>query len=268
MFRLYVLFPFLRPVNVIVNGKVKFDFFSFIEISAGSKLIIKNGMTLIKSRIRIKNSSLELGDNAAIKKSIFVISNSKGSIGRNMNVSDITVNLMNNSDFKAGDYLLIDGGRHALSGFYSNSSSVSLGDNVNLYAKVICSKGVFKINDNVFINEGTQIRCHHKIEMGSNIFISYECIIFDTNTHSLHHYDRREEIKKGFPNSTFQDDDLITKIKTAPISLSDDVWIGTRAIIFKGTSLGKAVIVGAASVVSGIDVPDEKKVLGNPAQIK
>jgi acetyltransferase-like isoleucine patch superfamily enzyme len=60
----------------------------------------------------------------------------------------------------------------------------------------------------------------------------------------------------------------INEIKKAPIVIGNDVWIGTRAIIFKGTVIGDRVIVGAASLLSGLEVPEDKKVVGNPGVIK
>jgi acetyltransferase-like isoleucine patch superfamily enzyme len=253
---------------VVFKGKIRFDLFSFIEISNQSKLQIGDGMRLRKSRIRLKNGNLFLGVKANIKDSILVIADSNVVLGDSLNIKKSVINLMGRTDFIAGDYLLIDGSRHLQSGFYSTASTIKLGENVNVYAHVNCNKGTLKMGDHVFVNEGTQMRCTNRIEMGSHIFISYDCIIFDTNTHSLNHIHRREEMRIGFPNSTIQNEEMINQIITAPITIHNDVWIGPRAIILKGSVLGNAVIVGAASVVSGIDVPDGKKALGNPAQIR
>jgi putative colanic acid biosynthesis acetyltransferase WcaF len=54
---------------------------------------------------------------------------------------------------------------------------------------------------------------------------------------------------------------LITK----PITIGKNAFIGARAMILPGVSIGDRVIVGAMSVVSK-DVPDLQIVAGNPAK--
>ena len=54
--------------------------------------------------------------------------------------------------------------------------------------------------------------------------------------------------------------------KTAPIVLEDNVWIGDRAVVGKGVTIGKNSIVAAGAVVVK-DVPANVVVGGNPAKI-
>ena len=54
---------------------------------------------------------------------------------------------------------------------------------------------------------------------------------------------------------------LITK----PITVGKNSFIGARAMILPGVSIGDQAIVGAMSVVSR-DVPDHQIVVGNPAK--
>jgi putative colanic acid biosynthesis acetyltransferase WcaF len=54
---------------------------------------------------------------------------------------------------------------------------------------------------------------------------------------------------------------LITK----PITIGKNSFIGARAMILPGVSIGNRAIVGAMSVVSK-DVPDHQIVAGNPAK--
>jgi acetyltransferase-like isoleucine patch superfamily enzyme len=44
------------------------------------------------------------------------------------------------------------------------------------------------------------------------------------------------------------------------------VWIGARAVLLKGTQLGKGSIVGAGTVVD-FEVPAYSIVAGNPARV-
>ena len=50
------------------------------------------------------------------------------------------------------------------------------------------------------------------------------------------------------------------------IIIESDVWIGARATILKGVTIGRGSIVGACSVVTN-DVPPYSIVAGNPARI-
>lgn len=51
-----------------------------------------------------------------------------------------------------------------------------------------------------------------------------------------------------------------------PVVIADDVWIGAKAIVLGGTQIGRAAIVGAGAVVSGV-VPPYAIVAGNPARV-
>jgi maltose O-acetyltransferase len=54
--------------------------------------------------------------------------------------------------------------------------------------------------------------------------------------------------------------------KDQPITIEDDVWIGTRVTILPGVIVGKGSIVGAGSVVTK-NVPPYAIVAGNPAKL-
>lgn len=52
----------------------------------------------------------------------------------------------------------------------------------------------------------------------------------------------------------------------ANVSIGDDVWIGARAIVLPGTTIGDGAIVAAGSVVRS-SVPAMAIVAGMPAKI-
>ena len=54
--------------------------------------------------------------------------------------------------------------------------------------------------------------------------------------------------------------------RQAPITIGDGCWIGARAIILPGVTLGRRVLVAAGAVVTR-DVPDDSLVAGNPARV-
>lgn len=55
-------------------------------------------------------------------------------------------------------------------------------------------------------------------------------------------------------------------LQTAPIRIGEDVFVGARAFILPGVTIGARAIVGAASVVAR-DVPEDTIVAGNPARV-
>lgn len=93
-----------------------------------------------------------------------------------------------------------------------------------------------------------------RVEIGNQVKIGGNVRIFDHDFHSL-----EADVRRG-------PDDL-RYIRTAEVVIGDDVFIGTNAIILKGSHIGPRSIVAAGSVVFGLDVPPDSLVKGNPAQI-
>ena len=58
-----------------------------------------------------------------------------------------------------------------------------------------------------------------------------------------------------------------SNIRSKRIVIGDDVFIGTNAIILKGTQIGDRSIIAAGSVVMGLKIPPDSMVKGNPARI-
>lgn len=51
-----------------------------------------------------------------------------------------------------------------------------------------------------------------------------------------------------------------------PVSIGEDVWIGTRAVILGGVSVGKGAVIGAGAVVTS-DIPPLAVAAGVPARV-
>lgn len=92
------------------------------------------------------------------------------------------------------------------------------------------------------------------ITIGSHVLVGGNVRIFDHDFHAVEWQNRRPpENRKA--------------IRTCPIIIEDDVFIGTNAIILKGSHIGARSLVAAGSVVFGLDVPPDSLVKGNPAVV-
>ncbi len=89
------------------------------------------------------------------------------------------------------------------------------------------------------------------ITIGNNVMMGPDVIIYTAN----HKYDRID-IPMMDQGST----------EEKPVIIEDDVWIGRRAIILGGVTVGKGSIVGAGAVVTK-DVPPYAVVGGVPAKV-
>lgn len=91
------------------------------------------------------------------------------------------------------------------------------------------------------------------VKIGRHCNIGGNVRIFDHDFHALD-----AEVRRG-PRGC---DDCATK----PITIGDDVFIGTQSIILKGVTIGDRAVIGAGSVVTK-DVPADAIVAGNPAAV-
>jgi len=115
------------------------------------------------------------------------------------------------------------------------SGSITIGDNCGFTSTVLSSRS--------------------EINIGNNVLIGANVRILDHDYHSLNAEKRRiKELD-------------VKNVKTKTVNIGDDVFIGTNAIILKGVSIGARSIIGAGAVVSGLNIPEDSLVMGNPAKI-
>ena len=120
------------------------------------------------------------------------------------------------------------------------------GNNNVIKDNFVCNFGLnISIGDNCFINHGVTILDSYRVEVGNNVFIAPEVVI-SAVTHPLHASNRRELIVKK-------------------ITICDDAWIGTGAIILPGVTIHKGAVIAAGSVVTK-DVDPYTVVGGIPAK--
>lgn len=156
--------------------------------------------------------------------------------------------------------------------FYKNNNiRLSIGQSciIGGYFLFESDSGFIEVGDNTYIGDSKFI-CKSRIIIGNNVTIAWGCTIYDHNSHSLNHLERRNDIRTEFDNlkkgNFFLDNKNWKVVKSLPITIEDDVWIGMNVIILKGVKIGKGAVVAAGSVVTK-DVPAWSVVAGNPAMV-
>lgn len=106
-----------------------------------------------------------------------------------------------------------------------------------------------RIGDDVGVS-GCTISAAQSITIGNRVLVGSGAIICDTDAHPV----SPEERRKG------------GKGACAPIVVEDDVFIGARAIVLKGVTIGKGSVIGAGAVVTK-SIPPRSIAVGNPAKV-
>jgi acetyltransferase-like isoleucine patch superfamily enzyme len=100
------------------------------------------------------------------------------------------------------------------------------------------------LGERVFINTGATVVANHSIVVGDDCLIGDLVAIFDTDFHLL---------------------EPSRPIRTAPVRLGANVWVGRSATILPGVTIGDHAVIAAGSIVTG-DVPPKTLVAGVPAR--
>lgn len=106
-------------------------------------------------------------------------------------------------------------------------------------------KGGLTIGNNSVINSTCRIDNRGTVTIGNNVSISQDVIIL-TADHDM--------------------DSPDFKGRNKPVVIEDYVWIGTRATVLPGCTIGRGAIVAAGSIVTKNVLPFNV-VAGNPAKI-
>lgn len=138
---------------------------------------------------------------------------------------------------KLGDSVTINSGKKINSIGYNEKMYFTILKN----AKLIIGNNVGMSNVNVFSQT--------KITIGNNVIIGGGTNIWDTNFHSINFSERIV--------------DKDSNIKSLPIIIEDNVFIGANCTILKGVKIGRGSVIGASSVV-GKSIPSNEIWAGNP----
>jgi acetyltransferase-like isoleucine patch superfamily enzyme len=139
------------------------------------------------------------------------------------------------------------------------------------YEVVVRSGGRMRIGSWVWIGRNNALRCHEgQLVIGRNtifgsddtvncygdVYIGPECLFAD----SVYIVDFDHNYWDPVMSIRSQG------IYTAPIRLEGNIWVGTKACILRGVTVGKGSVIGAMSMVNR-DVPAYSVVGGIPAKV-
>jgi acetyltransferase-like isoleucine patch superfamily enzyme len=104
--------------------------------------------------------------------------------------------------------------------------------------------GLLKIGNGTYLNRGAEIVASKSVRIGASCRIARDVVIMDTDQHAV--------------------DD--SGVKMHPVNIEDRVWLGCRATILKGVSIGHDSIIGAGAIVTK-SIPPHSIVVGPEARI-
>ncbi len=123
--------------------------------------------------------------------------------------------------------------------------------------------GLIQIGSHCYLGINSSIWSGRSILIGNYVLMSHGVDVFDTDSHPLDAASRREDVVSLLERA---DSSLAPNARSGAIQIEDDVWIGTKATILKGVTLGAGSIIAAGAVVTK-DVRPGEIVGGNPAKV-
>jgi lipopolysaccharide O-acetyltransferase len=134
----------------------------------------------------------------------------------------------------------------------------------------------FKIGEDVRIDSGARLDCYKeglslpRLSIGSHTRISFFVTILCAQKVSIgenclfgsYVFITDENHGTDINSSPFWNQ----KLKTAPVIIGNNVWLGEKTIVLPGVTIGNNVVVGAGSVVTH-DIPSFSIAVGNPAKV-
>ncbi|MFM7263820.1 MAG: acyltransferase [Acidimicrobiales bacterium] len=112
------------------------------------------------------------------------------------------------------------------------------------------SERVVVIGDRVLVGRGSGIVGHFSVEIGNDVWTGHHVYITDQN----HGY---EDIARPISAQTQPE---------RAVTIGDGSWIGHGSVVLPGARIGRHVVIGANSVVTG-ELPDFCVAVGAPARV-
>lgn len=129
-----------------------------------------------------------------------------------------------------------------------DATDLVVGDDFSVWSAhretLITGWGRIRFGDRCFVNSGVIVFSACEVTIGDDVALANEVYLMDSDSHGV----------EGRP------------VKEEPVRIGDGTWVGARAIILPGVTIGRRCLIAAGSVVSK-DIPDDTLVAGNPARV-
>lgn len=127
-------------------------------------------------------------------------------------------------------------------------ADITIGDHVMISADCgIAVGGTLRIGDRSYLNPRSRINAMLSVTIGQGCAIAWDVDILDDDFHGI--------VVGGQ-----------VRPRQASIVIGDRVWIGARATILKGTTIGDDSVIAAGAVVSG-SFPPRVLIAGVPGRV-
>ncbi|HLP08140.1 MAG TPA: acyltransferase [Opitutaceae bacterium] len=133
----------------------------------------------------------------------------------------------------------------------SGGGQVKIADHVSIDSRLFpvrltaLAGGTLTIGRGTFINRGAALAAAQSVRIGENCLLGEWVSVLDTDFHPVH---------------------ADAPIAVAPVAIGRNVWLGNRATVLRGVTIGDHAVIGAGAVVTR-DVPARAIVVGNPARV-
>lgn len=146
---------------------------------------------------------------------------------------------------------------------FQGHGKISIGSNVKIYSRwdknpvgggtgktvlQTIGSGCIRIGSNSGLSHVT-IVSRQSVTVGDNVLLGGGVQIYDNDFHPINWQHRSDD----------------SEIKSLPVIIEDNAFIGANSIVLKGVRIGNGSVVGAGSVVTK-SIPENEIWAGNPAK--
>jgi galactoside O-acetyltransferase len=148
-----------------------------------------------------------------------------------------------------------------LGGRGGNECTIRIGEDNDLGGLWLIheSDAEIRMGSRIELTEGCDIDVVESLTLGDDVFIAAQVYIAD---HDSHHPDWSIRSKDHYARRQGRKDWSV--VPRAPVRIEDKAWVGRRAMVLKGVTVGEGAIVAAGAVVTR-DVDPWTVVAGVPA---
>lgn len=226
----------------------------------GSLVIVDDSSVLrIGRKVRIRSSkivvkyghNMTISEGCIIRKSVIGAMQKDGKkcsvvIGEHCSFDNVQMLVLD--DVRIGEDNHFSNGDEYSPQFITIGGHLKIGKNNFLKCRIwLRFGGQLTIGDYNSINQRSEIRADENVTIGSYNMISYDCNIWDTNTHNIYPAEVRRDIMQRNPDFLGIE---IEKPVTKPVYIGNDCWVGRYATIMKGCRIGDKCVVAFHAFLS------------------